>query len=200
MIRKRGLRKKSCLSAREMRAVVERAAFMVLRESAVELVVGERNYVQRDCNTTPGIGNNYPDNMVARDYYMKLASVQLSVSLTVTAVTGVDQFVRLLVVHGPWPSLITSVLSTSSVYSQYNIEKGPNYTVLYDRTYHLNASGKDGSIVIDKFYVNGLDLNCHFTRNGDLLMCPMIMWIGTIAPGVRASTFSGVWRCLFRNI
>ena len=97
-----------------------------------------------------------------------LRSVQFTYQIGVKDGTGIDQYVRAMLVYdrqanGATP-LITDILSDANTFSHRNLENRHRFKILFDRMIALNASGEPGSRRVFKFYRR---LNHPVTFNGN---------------------------------
>jgi hypothetical protein len=128
---------------------------------------------------------------------IRLRSLTLKGMLSVTAATGVDQFLRYLVVRDSQSNAaapaITDVLDTVSTVSQANISNVERFAFVLDRCVYLNAAAEPGA---GKSVTYSTSLNCatHFnvgnagtvadiTKNSLYLIV-----IGSVAPGATAGS------------
>jgi len=85
-----------------------------------------------------------------------LRSIQISGVSYVTPATGIDQNHRVLIVYDRQTNAAAltaaQVLSAVSCYAPRNLENRKRFKILFDRTWHLNASAEPNSQRIFKFY------------------------------------------------
>lgn len=78
-----------------------------------------------------------------------LRELELRLQFTVTAGTGVDQFVRYMIVVDRQPNgaapVITDIIRSASVTSMSNIDNARRFSFLQDSTFHLNATAEPDS-------------------------------------------------------
>ena len=167
---------------RDAAAMVARRAPVIVgpnpAQRGLQLAQGEFKFVDvtvgADINTTGFVhllnGMTRGDDISQRiGREVTLRSVQMTYQIGSKNNTGLDQYVRAMLVYdsqangGPTP-LISDILSASNTYAHRNLENRHRFKILYDRTIALNASGEPGSRRVLKFYRR---LNHPVTFNGN---------------------------------
>jgi len=137
-----------------------------------------------------------------------LKSIQMKVFSTATSGTGIDQIQRIMVIYDRQTNAaaltIAQVLNSASPMSQRNLENRARFTILYDKTFPINADGESGSKRYFSWYRK---LNHPVTFNsGDAGTVADIttgslyfLTVGTVAPGATAGSTNGTFRVRYED-
>lgn len=128
-----------------------------------------------------------------------MRSIQFQYTARVTAGTGIDQQQRVMLVYDRQTNAAAltcaQVLATTSTMSPRNLENRKRFKILYDRTFHLNASAEPNSELTRRFY-RRLRHPITFNANtagtvGDITTGSLYLVVtGSAAAGVTAGTLS----------
>lgn len=138
-----------------------------------------------------------------------LKSLEFRGSTSVTAVTGVSQFHRVILLYdlqtnGLAPAL-TDVLVSSSYVALPNLANRSRFLFLVDKTFQLNFSADSGSARSFSFRVPLYDRPVSFNSGntgtvGDISTGALFLFtIGSIAPGATAGSTIGTLRVRYTD-